>query len=163
MVDKSLLIFIGSIALAVIVVAYGPVILASQHESLFDRLITAQDAANVRGNITQTNFNNLLENINSTVAEVLEHDANLTKQETEDLVEVIRGSAQIIPIVNESLTDLNHTLSEQLLPVIATLELQQKAETAHFNQTATILDSIQLSGNATRIQAEQINQSRDVQ
>jgi hypothetical protein len=38
LIDKFLLIFIGSIALAVIVIGYGPVILASQHDELYERI-----------------------------------------------------------------------------------------------------------------------------
>lgn len=77
--------------------------------------------------------------------------------------QTIQGFNVLLGQVNDILLTVNETLSEQLLPVVATLKLQQKSELDHFNQTAIILDSIIASGNATREQAELISEARQIQ
>jgi hypothetical protein len=138
-------------------------------EDVLETLQKDQENANIRGNLTLVGFNTTLERIDQSViainrsqAEQSAQEANLTRAETDELVKAIRDSANVIPVVNQSLIRLNETLVEQLIPVVATLELQQKAEIDHHNQTKQILDSIGLSGNLTREQAELINRTEQV-
>lgn len=71
-------------------------------------LLQGAERANVRGNVTIEFQNQLLQNINDTLAIELQRSANLTAEETQEVIDDIRIVFNTtIPELNESLTELS--------------------------------------------------------
>jgi hypothetical protein len=104
---------------------------------------------------------------NDIIIDIQQAQGNISAENRTRMITAIDDTITLVPEVNKTLKKLENQTEifinlteQQLIPMVATLDLQRKAEIAHFNQTEVILNSIGTAANETQLQARQIQENQ---